>query len=105
MLSKLIFILRIAFFSLFVLAITPQTSYGQKAVKKAEKNKEKQKKSQEEVEEELMKRHLKIQDRKTRVRMKNSAKMADRRKRGLHPEPWFHRIFKGSRAKRRSKTS
>lgn len=105
MLSKLFIVLRIAFFSLFVLSVTPQVGFAQKAVKKAEKNKEKQKKSQEEVEEELKKRHLQIQDRKTRVRMKKSAKEADRRKRGLHPEPWFHRVFRGKRTKRRSKTS
>lgn len=104
MFSKLYSLIRIACFALFVIAIVPQTAQAQtKGQKKAEKNKKEQKKSQEEVEAELKKRHLRIQDRKTRVRMKKSAKEADRRKRGLHPEPWFHRVFRGKRSKRRSK--
>lgn len=100
--SKLFFYL---LFGFFLMSITPQVSFGQKAVEKAEKNKEKHKKSQEEIQKELIKRHLKIQDKETRKRIKRSKREAERRKKGKPPVPWYRRIFQHKQSKKRSKKS
>lgn len=89
---------------LFVLFLSgaPSAVYGQtKAIEEQEKRQKKQKKSSEKAEEEARERHLKIQDKETRKRMKRSLKEAERRKKGKNPVPWYRRIFNKKRKKRR----
>lgn len=103
-----IFLSRLFFYSIFgffLMSITPNISFGQKAVEKAEKNKKKNQKSQEELQKKLIKRHLKIQDKETRKRIKRSKREAERRKKGKAPVPWYRRIFERKQSKKRSKTS
>ena len=100
LISKLLFYTLIGF---FVMSVTPNVTYGQKSEKKVEKNKEKQKKSQEQLQKEGIKRHLKIQDKETRKRIKRSRREAERRKKGKPPVPWYRRMFQHKHNKRRSK--
>ena len=88
--SKLVYFLLL----LFILG-TGSTGYSQtKEIEKQEKRQEKKKKSQDEIEKEGKKRHLEIQDKETRKRMKRSLREAERRKKGKNPVPWYRRIFK-----------
>ena len=78
---------RILIFGLLALLFhLPQTSFSQDSKERQavdELNKQKAK-SQEEVEKELVNRHLKIQKRATRKRIKRSLREAERRKKGKH---------------------
>lgn len=97
--SKLIYFLIIVFFFGAVNATYAQT----KEIEKQEKRQEKQKKSQEEAEKEAKERHLAIQDKATRKRMKRSLREAERRKKGKNPIPWYRRIFKKKKKTKRYK--
>jgi len=96
---------KIWYFLLFALLAVniPQTSAQTKQIKKQEKRQEKQKKSQEQSEEEGKKRHLAIQDKATRKRIKRSLKEAERRKEGKTPVPWYKRMFRKKPKKKRYK--
>ena len=97
--SKLYFFLLI----LFSLSITQVGNAQTKEQEKQEKRQEKNKKSQEELEKEARKRHLEIQSKETRKRMKRSLREAERRKKGKNPIPWYRRIFQKKRRTKRYK--
>lgn len=92
--SKTTFPKLIYFMLFFFIVGFVNTGYSQtKEIEKQEKRQEKQKKSQEEIEKEGKKRHLAIQDKETRKRMKRSLREAERRKKGKNPIPWYRRVF------------
>ncbi len=97
---------RILIFGLLALLLNlPQISFSQDAKERkavSELNKQKEK-SQEEVEKELVNRHLKIQQKATRKRIKRSLREAERRKKGKHPQPWWDRWFNSKQQKKRRK--
>ena len=97
---------RIVIFGLLSLFLNfPQTSFSQDSKERQavdELNKQKEK-SQEEVEKELVNRHLKIQKKATRKRIKRSLREAERRKKGKHPQPWWDRWFNSKQQKKRRK--
>ncbi|MFT6716851.1 MAG: nicotinamide riboside kinase [Saprospiraceae bacterium] len=96
---------KISYFLLFMFLFVnvPQISAQTKEIKKQEKRQEKHKKSQEQLEKEGKKRHLEIQDKETRKRMKRSLKEAERRKKGKNPVPWYRRVFRKKPKKKRYK--
>ena len=97
---------RILIFGLLALLLNlPQISFSQDAKERkavSDLNKQKEK-SQEEVEKELVNRHLKIQQKATRKRIKRSLREAERRKKGKPPRPWWERRFKRKQQKKRRK--
>ena len=97
---------RILIFGLLALLLNlPQISFSQDAKERkavSELNKQKEK-SQEEVEKELVNRHLKIQQKATRKRIKRSLREAERRKKGKHPQPWWDRWLNSKQQKKRRK--
>ena len=83
----------------------PHISFSQdvKERKALSELKKQEEKSQEEVEKELINRHLKIQQKTTRKRIKRSLREAERRKRGKHPQPWWDRWLNSKQQKKRRK--
>lgn len=74
-----------------------------KEIRKQEKRQEKQHKSAEQAEKEGKKRHLEIQSKETRKRMKRSLREAERRKKGKNPVPWYRRMFQRKPKKKKYK--
>ncbi len=90
-------------FFILLVAATPQAFSQTKEIEKQEKRQKKHKKSQEQLEKEGAKRHLEIQDKATRKRIKRSLKEAERRKKGKNPVPWYRRMFRQKPKKKRYK--
>ena len=100
-LKKITLLISFLFLSIIVSPVYSQT----KEIDKQEKRQEKKKGNQADAEKELSKRHLSIQQKETRKRIKRSLKEAERRKKGKNPNPWYERIFrKGLKTKRAKKT-
>lgn len=91
---------------LFVMCAIPQNGFAQdeRETEAREKIDKKKEKSQDEIRKELIKRHLKGQSKETRKRMKRAKREAERRKKGLHPKPWWERMF-GTKKKSKRKKS
>lgn len=99
----------IAFLTIFSLALlpalmVPQTSYAQKKTvstkKQNKKNKDAKGRAEEkeagmkDVEKELNKRHMRIQEKETRKRIKRNKKKSMRLKKGKREEGFFRRLFR-----------
>jgi hypothetical protein len=76
-----------------------------KEIEKQEKRQKKKKGGQEQAEKELYERHLSIQKKETRKRIKRSLKEAERRKKGKNPNPWYERMFRRGPKTKRAKTT
>lgn len=59
--------------------------------------------SQEELREELIKRHRAGQTKETRKRIKRSKREAKRRKQGKNPVPWWERMFRRKKHRKKRK--
>ena len=88
---------RMAFFVALVgtpVVSTAQDGITQKQAEKAQARKAKEKKKEKaKAEKELKARHMDIQDKATRKRLKKHNKRADKGGSGQHRDPFFQRIF------------
>ncbi len=95
-------VLRILFLVLPLLMVVPE-SMGQSGVSRKKQEKVQADKAKEEKAEmqkrdkEGRKRHLKIQDKETRKRIKRNTKRADRRGTRTHKDGFFRRLFSRKR--------
>ncbi|HQW86580.1 MAG TPA: hypothetical protein PLH93_05305 [Flavobacteriales bacterium] len=75
-------------------AVHAQEGIGQKEAERMHARKEKEERKQvQKQERDDRRRHLKIQDKATRKRIKQHTKRADRRGSGAHRDGWFRRTF------------
>jgi len=92
--------------SLFVLLLSiPTTSVAQdEREKKVRKDLDNKKTTdQDALRKELIKRHRSGQSKETRKRIKRSRREAKRRKQGKNPVPWWERMFRSNKRKKKRK--
>lgn len=92
--------------SLFALLLSvPTDSFGQDEREKKVRKELDDKKTtnQDELRAELIKRHRAGQSKETRKRIKRSKREAKRRKKGKNPVPWWERMFRSNKRKKKRK--
>ena len=94
----------IKYVSLFLLLLSiPVNTYGQdeREVKARKDLDDKKSSDQEGLRKELIKKHRAGQTKETRRRIKRSKREAKRRKQGKNPIPWWDRIFRSKKRKKK----